>query len=58
MKVTLSRSAGFCVGVKRAIDTALKASNENSNIFMLGDIVHNEFVVERIKCSGIKKIRF
>jgi 4-hydroxy-3-methylbut-2-enyl diphosphate reductase len=57
MKVEVSESVGFCVGVKKAIDTALKAAAKNNNIYMLGDIVHNEFVVKRIKDSGIKKIR-
>jgi len=57
MKVELSASAGFCVGVKRAIDTALEAAESDQSIYMLGDIVHNEFVVKRIKEKGIKKIK-
>ena len=57
MKVTLSKSAGFCVGVRNAIDIAIKSSDKDQNIFMLGDIVYNEFVVQRIKDKGIKKIK-
>jgi 4-hydroxy-3-methylbut-2-enyl diphosphate reductase len=57
MRVELARSAGFCIGVRRAIDTALRSSKERRHLYMLGDIVHNEFVVERIKKSGIKKIK-
>jgi 4-hydroxy-3-methylbut-2-enyl diphosphate reductase len=57
MKVELSKSAGFCVGVKKAIETAINTSKKNKNIYMLGDIVHNEYVVKRIKDSGIKKIK-
>jgi 4-hydroxy-3-methylbut-2-en-1-yl diphosphate reductase len=56
VKVTLSRSAGFCVGVKRAIDMAIKSAEKDNNIYMLGDIVHNEFVVKLIRAKGIKKI--
>ena len=56
MKVTLSSSAGFCVGVKRAVDIALAAAGENDEIYMLGDIVHNEHVVKQVKAAGIKKI--
>lgn len=56
MKVTLSKSAGFCVGVKRAIDMAIKSAEENKSIYMLGDIVHNELVVKLIRAKGIKKI--
>lgn len=57
MKVELARSAGFCIGVRRAIDTALRSSKERRHLYMLGDIVHNEFVVERVKKSGIKQIK-
>lgn len=56
MKINLAKSAGFCFGVKNAITTALKTAQNNRNVFMLGDIVHNEDVVRQIKNSGIKKI--
>jgi 4-hydroxy-3-methylbut-2-enyl diphosphate reductase len=56
MKVTLAKSAGFCFGVKRAIDMALKNASCGKNICMLGDIVHNEFVVRQIEKAGIRKI--
>lgn len=56
MKVKLAKSAGFCFGVKRAIDIAFNAAKNNSNILMLGDIVHNDEVVKEIKKRGIKKV--
>lgn len=56
MKITLAKSAGFCFGVKRAIDIASKAAEEGKRVHMLGDIVHNEDVVQRLEQSGIKKI--
>ena len=56
MKVRLAKSAGFCVGVKRAIDIAFKAASSGEKVCMLGDIVHNEEVVKQIRGSGIKKI--
>lgn len=49
-------SAGFCFGVRRAINIALKTAKTNKPVFMLGDIVHNEEVVKQIQKSGIKKI--
>ncbi|MBN2431222.1 MAG: 4-hydroxy-3-methylbut-2-enyl diphosphate reductase [Acidobacteria bacterium] len=52
--IRIAKSAGFCFGVKRAIDIALQAAEENENVFMLGDIVHNEFVVEQIRQAGIR----
>ena len=57
MKIHLAQSAGFCFGVKRAIDIALKTVASSKNVYMLGDIVHNEDVVRKIQLAGIKKIK-
>jgi 4-hydroxy-3-methylbut-2-enyl diphosphate reductase len=57
MKINLARSAGFCFGVRRAINIAFEAACKNKSIDMLGDIVHNEDVVKKIEKAGIKKIR-
>ena len=56
MKINLAQSAGFCSGVKRAIDIALATAGKGKKVCMLGDIVHNEDVVKEIKKAGIKKI--
>jgi len=56
MKINLATSAGFCFGVKRAINIALKTAKTNKPVFMLGDIVHNETVVKQIQRACIKKI--
>ncbi|MFA7294884.1 MAG: 4-hydroxy-3-methylbut-2-enyl diphosphate reductase [Candidatus Omnitrophota bacterium] len=55
MKVNLANSAGFCFGVRRAINIAIETAKTNQPVFMLGDIVHNEEVVKKIQESGIKK---
>ncbi|MEK7849231.1 MAG: 4-hydroxy-3-methylbut-2-enyl diphosphate reductase [Candidatus Omnitrophota bacterium] len=55
MKIKLARSAGFCFGVKRAIDIAYRTLLGNKNVYMLGDIVHNEEVAKKLKNSGVKK---
>ena len=58
MKITVAKSAGFCFGVKRAIDIALKSAKESKDcVYMLGDIVHNEDVVKAIESAGIKKTK-
>lgn len=57
MKINLAKSAGFCFGVKRAIEIALQTAASEKNIYMLGDIVHNEDVVRQIQKAGIKKIK-
>lgn len=57
MKIHLAKSAGFCFGVKRALDIAFHTVKSANNIFMLGDIVHNEDVVKQITDCGIRKIK-
>lgn len=56
MIINLAKSAGFCFGVKRALDIAFKTAGSRAKVFMLGDIVHNEDVMEEIGKAGIKKI--
>ena len=56
MKINLAKSAGFCFGVKRALDIALQTAKSGQKVYMLGDIVHNEDVVRQIQKAGIKKI--
>lgn len=57
MKIRLAKSAGFCFGVKRAIETALRTARRYPRVEMLGDIVHNEDVVTEIKRAGVKKVK-
>ena len=56
MRVNLAKSAGFCFGVKRALDIAFTTAKTGKKVYMLGDIVHNETVVKKVEKSGIKKI--
>ncbi len=56
MQVNIAKSAGFCFGVKRALDIAFKTSQDNMHVVMLGDIVHNEDVVKKVRSAGVKKI--
>ncbi|RVU55004.1 bifunctional 4-hydroxy-3-methylbut-2-enyl diphosphate reductase/30S ribosomal protein S1 [Anaerosphaera multitolerans] len=54
MKVVLAKNAGFCGGVKRAV----KLANENAGygVCCLGDLVHNDFVVNELKSKGVKVV--
>lgn len=57
MKVTLAKSAGFCFGVKRAVDMVseqLDAANEP--IYTYGPIIHNEEVVAELAAKGVRVI--
>ncbi|MFC1752209.1 4-hydroxy-3-methylbut-2-enyl diphosphate reductase [Thermoproteota archaeon] len=57
MKIKVAKSAGFCFGVKRALEITFGAAKTKNQVYMLGDIVHNEQVVEQIKNAGVKKIK-
>ena len=50
MSVKIAKYSGFCVGVKKAVDTA----NEifGSGVYILGDIIHNESVLSEIAKKG------
>lgn len=57
MKINVAKSAGFCFGVKRALEIALDTTKSGTKVEMLGDIVHNEYVVREIREAGVKKIK-
>ncbi|MFH1189627.1 MAG: 4-hydroxy-3-methylbut-2-enyl diphosphate reductase [Candidatus Omnitrophota bacterium] len=57
MKITIAKSAGFCFGVKRALAIAFKSAASGRKVYMLGDIVHNEVVVGKMKAAGIRRIK-
>ena len=56
--IKLAKFAGFCYGVKRAVETAkkLKAENPNKNIYILGELIHNTDVINELETLGIKTI--
>jgi len=56
MEINIAKSSGFCFGVKRAIDISEKLADGKKAICVLGEVVHNSFVVERLEKKGIKKI--
>ena len=58
MEVILGKSAGFCYGVRRAVEGAkeeLKKS-KGKTVFCLGEIVHNKQVVDNLKNQGMEFI--
>ena len=54
LKVRVANNAGFCFGVKRAVDAAV--NNAMCNTYMLGDITHNRAVIDRLKLLGLKTV--
>lgn len=56
-KILLADKAGFCFGVKRAVDTAINCSAEYKKpIYTLGPLIHNNDVVEFLKSKNITSI--
>lgn len=54
MRVKLSKNVGFCWGVKRALDLALKNSLSEKKVYTYGPLIHNENVVEMLKTKGVE----
>ncbi|UKL13802.1 4-hydroxy-3-methylbut-2-enyl diphosphate reductase [Dissulfurimicrobium hydrothermale] len=58
MKVYLARIAGFCLGVKRAVDMALFTSRESKGqVYTFGPLIHNPSVLALLEARGVKVLR-
>ena len=56
MKVTLAKSAGFCYGVRRAVELAERTAEEGRPCVMLGSIIHNKDVIARLAEKGLTAV--
>ena len=54
MEVRLAEYAGFCFGVKRAVDTVYEQIKTGKTIYTYGPIVHNEEVVKELSGMGVQ----
>ncbi len=59
MEVVLAKTAGFCFGVKRAVDTVYQQIEENPDkkIYTYGPIIHNDEVIKDLESKGVSVIR-
>ncbi len=59
MQITLSQNLSYCVGVKRTLTLVeeLLAKNPDKSYYMLGEIVHNEHVINDLRSKGLHFIR-
>lgn len=53
IRINVAKGCGFCFGVREAIKKAERAADEYGAIQMLGDIVHNEHVVQDLEKKGV-----
>lgn len=56
MEIIVGKTAGFCYGVKRAVEGAIEEIENKEEVYCLGEIVHNKEVVKKLKQKGIKQI--
>lgn len=54
-EIKLAKYAGFCYGVKRAVETVkkLKLENPDKDVFVLGELIHNTEVIHELEKLGI-----
>ena len=55
MEIFLADKAGFCFGVKRAINTAFEAAGKG-RVYCLGPLIHNPQEVERLSQAGVSTV--
>ncbi|MBO02373.1 MAG: 4-hydroxy-3-methylbut-2-enyl diphosphate reductase [Candidatus Marinimicrobia bacterium] len=56
MKILLAKNAGYCFGVRDAVNMAYDTAKEHGDVYMLGHIVHNENVVDDLDKAGAKVV--
>ena len=56
MKIFIAKDAGYCFGVRDAVNMAYDTANQNGDVYMLGTIVHNERVIENLGKAGSKVV--
>ncbi|MDL2258629.1 bifunctional 4-hydroxy-3-methylbut-2-enyl diphosphate reductase/30S ribosomal protein S1 [Eubacteriales bacterium OttesenSCG-928-K08] len=57
MQIKVAEHAGFCFGVERAVEMAKALAGTTANVFTLGEIIHNESVVNELKELGIYPVK-
>ena len=56
MKILLAKDAGYCFGVRDAVDMAYNTAEKDDDVYMLGHIVHNENVVNDLDKAGARVV--
>lgn len=56
MKILLAKDAGYCFGVRDAVNLAYDTADKDGDVYMLGHIVHNENVVKDLDNVGAKVV--
>jgi len=51
--VTVAQTAGFCFGVRRAVDLAEQQAQKSGGIYAYGEIIHNAYEIARLEKLGV-----
>ena len=57
MKIIIAKDAGYCFGVRDAVNLAYDSTKKHGDVYMLGTIVHNERVVQDLSDAGTKVVK-
>ena len=53
MEIIIGKNAGFCFGVKNAVDNTIEELNKGEKVYCLGELVHNKQVTEELISKGV-----
>ena len=53
MQIVIAQNAGFCYGVRAAVEKAFAAA-QNGPCWTLGSLIHNREVLERLEAAGVR----
>ena len=56
MKIFIAKNAGYCFGVRDAVKMAYDVAEDEGDVYMLGDIVHNEKLGDDVSNAGAKEV--
>ena len=54
MKITVAKTAGFCFGVNRAVETVNRLLDEGERVWTLGPIIHNPQTLSSLEARGVR----
>jgi len=60
MKVIVAKTAGFCWGVRRAVDRVMdlaKSKDANPPVYTDGPLIHNEQMLRKLEAGGVREVR-
>jgi 4-hydroxy-3-methylbut-2-enyl diphosphate reductase len=57
MKLLIAKYLGFCTGVNRAYNLAIKTAAKGEPVYMLGYLVHNQKVIDELKAKGVQTVK-